>query len=77
MQNYQAKSPSRPTISDTICNIIFSDQSGKGMCICDTVQPLQMDGATLEKFYGLVYVVVSHCGTKTPLEIVRLALSFK
>ena len=47
------------------------------MCICDTVQPLQMDGATLEKFYGLVYVVVSHCGTKTPLEIVRLALSFK
>lgn len=45
------------------------------MCLCDAVQPLQLDGLALEKFYGLVYVVVSHCGTRTPPEIIRLALS--
>lgn len=45
------------------------------MCIIDTVQPLQIDGNTLEKFYGLVYVIVSHCGIGTPPKIIRLALS--
>ena len=34
-----------------------------------------MDGSTLEKFYGLVYAVVSHCGTRTPPDIIRLSLS--